>query len=80
MDLGPDLDGRDLEAVNEMCDPIEPNVMGFTDEEGVMHEVHLPKGTFKAASLHFLNANWKELKTFPKWGESLPWHLHKERS
>ena len=51
------------------CRQVQPNVMGFLDEEGVRQEVHLPKGTYDTAVLYFKDANWTALKSFPKWGK-----------
>ena len=47
----------------------EPNKMGFMDDEGVKHEIHMPKGTFSTATQHYMDRNWAELHKFPGWGE-----------
>ena len=80
VNFGPDLARQDSDVTNGVCAPVEPNIMGFTDEDGVQHEIHLPKGTFQAATQLFLDGNWTLLKTFPKWGESSPLHLREKRS
>ena len=62
-------------AVNETegcIGSIEPNMMHFMDDEGVVHEIHMPKGTFTTVTGHFKDGNWAELQKFPAWGEFLP--------
>ena len=48
---------------------VEPNKMVYTDAEGVQHEIHMPAGTFKTASEHYVAQNYDELKKFPAWGK-----------
>ena len=58
---------------NWTCTSVEPNKMGFRDDEpdeGVMHHVYLPEGTFQAASLHYQDENSTVLKRFPERGQS----------
>ena len=69
----PSFASRSLGAANATkreCTIVEPNVMSFEDEAGARYEIHLPKGTFETARLHFKDANWTALKSFSKWGES----------
>ena len=50
----------------------EPDKMVFMDDEGVDHEIHMPKGTFTTAAQHFQDGNWAELHKFPAWCTSFP--------
>ena len=47
---------------------VEPDKIAYVDAQGAMHEIHVPKETFKAAAADLVAENWDALAKFPAWG------------
>lgn len=48
----------------------QANKIGYTDAEGVVHSIYIPKGSIKAAEEYLIAKNFEELAKYPAWGES----------
>jgi len=59
-----------ISAAKAVKNIFEPNKMTYFDTEGVQHEIHMPKGTFKTACDYLMAGNFEELAKFPAWGTS----------
>ncbi|KAM7190379.1 hypothetical protein V8F33_009495 [Rhypophila sp. PSN 637] len=61
----PDSDNRPPTNPPRSTSTVECNMMEYTDDQGVTHQIYLPKGTMQRAGRLFLEKNWEELGKFP---------------
>ncbi|KAM7214279.1 hypothetical protein V8F06_010330 [Rhypophila decipiens] len=67
----PDSDNRPPTNPPRSTGTVECNMMEYTDDQGVTHQIYLPKGTMQRAARLFLAKNWEELGKFPAYGAFL---------
>lgn len=48
---------------------VECNMMSYTDGEGVVRQIYMPKGTAKLAGTLYKAKRFDDLAKFPVWGE-----------
>ena len=46
---------------------VEPNQMTYTDGQGLLKTMHIPKGRNQEAGQYLLEKNWDALAHFPDW-------------
>lgn len=62
----------ELQSDDECAFMTEPNMLQYQDNDGVVKQIHLPKGTFQAAVGHFKAGNYEELAKYPVWSKYFP--------
>lgn len=48
---------------------VECNMMSYTDDEGVIRQIYMPKGTMSLACALYADNRFDDLARFPAWGE-----------
>jgi len=46
---------------------VQPNMMSYTDDKGIVRQIHLPTGLYQKAVDHLTKNEYDELAKFPKW-------------
>ncbi len=60
----------DARAAEDSQKMRHPDMMSYTDGDGVKHEIYIPARDYYKCTLHFVKEEWDELAKFPKWSES----------
>lgn len=48
---------------------VKPNMMFYTDGQGVKHEIYIPRGQNEEVTRLYVNEDWEALAKYPKWSE-----------
>lgn len=56
-------------AIPRPTKTVDCNMMSYADDDGVTHQIYMPKGTARLAGALFTAKRFSDLAKFPAWGE-----------